>query len=227
MTPGQVIIHVRGLAGSDGDRALLTADELARASAFRFEADRVRWIAARAALRSILSTATGMSPREILLEPNSFGKPLLAPPFQGIHFNLSHCRDIALIALTSDGAVGIDIEPLDRAGELATCESTFCHPLEIERLPDDDEVRNRHLLDLWTAKEALLKAIGTGLSIAPETICLRPGPALIEMESVPPRIKTSDMRVERLHHPSIPSHTAAICLPPDTNIIWQIQSPAK
>ena len=52
-------------------------------------------------------------------------------PFDSIHFNLSHCPDLALVAVGTDGPVGIDLERFDRAMDLLECESTFCHPEEI------------------------------------------------------------------------------------------------
>jgi 4'-phosphopantetheinyl transferase len=203
MNHGTVIIHVRSLADSADRRLLLTAEEQQRADSFRFEGDRMRWIAARAALRSILAGATGLHPREVPLMTNPFGKPLLAPPFDGIHFNLSHCHDLALIAIGVDGPLGIDIEPLERAAELIGCESGFCHPLEIPDLPQG-EARQAALLDLWTAKEALLKALGTGFSTAPESVCLK---------------LASDVRIERLQHPSLAGHLAVVCVPTVTTEI--------
>jgi 4'-phosphopantetheinyl transferase len=197
MTPGTVIIHLRYLTVHANGRSLLTPDELRRADSFRFDSDRARWITARAALRRILAETTGLPPRDVPLLTNDFGKPLLAPPFDGIHFNLSHCHDLALIATGVDGPLGIDIEPLDRAAELTACQAGFCHPLEIERLPQGD-ARSTALLDLWTAKEAYLKALGTGLSTTPESVCLH---------------LAADFRIRRLHHPSLARHAAAVCVP--------------
>lgn len=203
MNPGTVIIHLRNLTGSAEDATVLSADEMQRADSFRFEIDRVRWIAGRVALRGILADATGLQPRDVPIVTNRFDKPLLAPPVDGIHFNLSHCRDLALIAIGVDGPLGIDIEPLDRAAELAGCECGFCHPLEIEALPQGN-ARLEALLDLWTAKEAYLKALGTGFSTAPESVCLR----LVD-----------GVRIERLQHPSLAHHAAAVCVPASTTQI--------
>lgn len=148
--------------------ASLTRDEQLQAERFRFCEDALHWTACRASLRGILGKAVQLPPNEVPLVFSEFGKPGLAAPFDSIHFNLSHSSDLAIVALGTDGPVGIDLEKIDRAQELLECETTFCHPLEIQHLPDKILPRARQLLRIWTAKEAVLKALGTGLSHPPE-----------------------------------------------------------
>ena len=212
------MIRIRHLTGSCDDRLLLTDDENRRADSFRFEDDRVRWIAARAALRTILAEVTGLPAKDVPILIDRLGKPHLAHPFDGIHFNLSHCRDLALIAVGADGPLGIDIEPADRAGELIGYESSFCHPLEAERLPTDDS-RPTVLLDLWTAKESLLKALGTGFSVAPETVCLQVSADTIALNDEHNPVNARQFRIERLRHPLLEGHVAMVCVPSSTTEI--------
>ncbi len=75
-------------------------------------------------------------------------------------FNLSHSNDFVMLAI-SDTPVGCDIERLHKA----ILSHHVFHPKELARLhslPEGD-TRNREFLRLWTAKEAFLKAIGTGI----------------------------------------------------------------
>ncbi len=170
MTVGTVNIHIvvpHSISPAVA-AACLTDDEKSRAARFHFPHDANHWIACRAALRQILGNEIGMKPVDVPLIYSEFGKPSLAPPFDSIHFNLSHCPDLAIVALGSDGPVGVDLESVARASELLGCESSFCHPEEIHSLPADALVRAHQLLRIWTAKEALLKALGTGLSHPPE-----------------------------------------------------------
>jgi 4'-phosphopantetheinyl transferase len=118
--------------------ACLSAAERQQAERFRFEKDAVHWRACRAALRVVLGEALGIAAETVAFEFGEFGKPALSPPWDGLHFNLSHCRDLALIALCGDGAVGVDVEPADRAASLLGCEDAFCHPEEIAQLPADE-----------------------------------------------------------------------------------------
>jgi 4'-phosphopantetheinyl transferase len=150
--------------------ACITPKERLRAGRFRFPKDALHWTACRASLRIILGKLIQLPPNEVPLVLSKQGKPTLAPPFDAIHFNLSHCPDLALVAVGSDGPIGIDLEKVERAIDLLECVSTFCHPQEIQQLPDETRLRARHLLRIWTAKEAVLKALGTGLSHPPDIV---------------------------------------------------------
>lgn len=146
---------------------LLIDSERTRARRFKFEHDARHWTQCRAALRCVLGKVMGTEPQNVCLIEEPFGKPEVPG---GPFFNLSHCIDLALIALRFDAPVGIDLEPTGRASSLPECEESFCHPREIAGLPDAPSARNAALLRLWTAKEAFLKAVGTGLSQPPQEV---------------------------------------------------------
>ena len=206
---GHVIVVVVDPAGVPDERiaACLSAAEQEQAARFRFEKDARHWRACRTALRGILGQALGSDPAELVFEFGEHGKPRLAPPHDGLHFNLSHCHDLALVALSRSGPLGIDLEPADRAGSLLGCETSFCHPEEIAALPTPAEARAAALLDLWTSKEALLKALGTGMSLAPESVSLA-GPG---GHNDHPRLH--GFRLRPLHHPSLERHVARLATP--------------
>lgn len=185
----------------------LSQDEQVRAGRFKQEQDARRWASYRAALRHILGAILGLAPAKVEFILNPSGKPELPPPFDALHFNLSHCEDLAVIALSDKGPVGIDVESNNRAVDLLECESTFCHPSEVTLLPLDRNERAIALLDLWTAKEAFLKAIGTGLSSPPEDIQIHyEGDSLIAV----PRDRASQP-VVRLRHPGLKHHSVHLC----------------
>lgn len=212
MKPGRVVIHL--IRPRDGAPAgILTESELARAAAFRFPEDAARWASYRAALRRILGGALGMPPGDVPLALTEAGKPVLAAPHHGLHFSLSHCDDLALVALCADGTVGIDVEPLGRAVELAGCEPVFCHPEEILALPVAAEARHDALLDLWTAKEALLKALGTGLLHPPESIQIRLDEPVPSVRCDGPFPGIERQRLHRLAHPSLEGYRAFLSAP--------------
>ncbi len=184
---------------------ILTAGEQELAARFRFEKDALRWRSCRAALRRILGAALDCDPVTLPIETGEFGKPSLAAPHQGLHFNLSHCHDLALIALCSEGPVGVDIEPADRGRSLLGCEGSFCHPDEISGLPAAENERAAALLDLWTRKEALLKGLGTGMSLAPESVSLA--------DPTSPHPRLLPFAVRKLDHPALGRHLAHLALP--------------
>jgi len=139
---------------------LLSADERARSGRFRFEEDRVRSIVARGGVRRILSSYCRTSPHNIEFQTQSHGKPALLKPRAALEFNISHSGECVLIGVTSGVPCGVDIEHW-RANtrELAIAENFFC-PREVEWLSHTE----KGFLRLWATKEAIIKAVGRGLS---------------------------------------------------------------
>lgn len=152
------------------DASVLSPAERDRAESFRFRADALRWISYRSSMRAILGECLGLPPAEVPILISETGKPLLDVPHQNLHFSLSHTNHLAILALSNKGPVGVDLESLDRAADLLECETAFCHPLEIAALPKETNARQDRLLQLWTMKEAVLKAVGTGFLVPPESV---------------------------------------------------------
>jgi len=102
------------------------------------------------------------------IERGEHGKPRFPAPFDTLGFNWSHSGDVALLAVGRGPAgceVGVDVEtvrPRPRAVELARRFFAGTEAAELEALPDS--ARLARFLTLWTAKEAVLKAHGGGLS---------------------------------------------------------------
>jgi len=145
--------------------AVLTPMETARAARWRQAADARRYVVTRGALRMLLAARVGAAPQSLAFSTGARGKPALdSAAFADVHFNVSHAGDWALIALAT-APVGIDIEqcrPLDYRAVGAQVFST-AEQERIDRAAD----RPRAFFDLWTAKEALLKAWGLGLGDMP------------------------------------------------------------
>jgi 4'-phosphopantetheinyl transferase len=148
------------------DRALLSADELKRAGRYRFEQDRVRFIAGRARLRMILGGYLGRPPKDLVFIEGPHGKPCLklnegdAP----LHFNVTHADELALYAVARGGEVGIDVEPVREIPDWSVIAETVFSPDEQTRLRSlSDDRRRLGFLQVWTRHEALLKAAGEGL----------------------------------------------------------------
>src|SRR4051812_33990220 len=157
---------------------VLTSGEEERAAAIVRPEQARRWRAARAALRVALGERLGVAPEALRFAAGAHGKPEVAGAT--LRFNLSHAGDLALIAL-APREVGIDVERTDRASRAV--ERTLCAG---ERAALDGEDRHVALLRVWCRKEALAKAIGTGLGWAPERFdTSAPGPYALEDVPVP------------------------------------------
>lgn len=155
------------LTPASAARCLASLDEAERERARRLRDERLRsaHVAAHGALRGLLGAALGCPPGAVRFRRGSHGKPLLeGARGEGLHFNLSHADDVALIALSLRGPVGVDIEALDRAAERASDLHAVLSDLEraaIARLPP--AARPLATYRCWVRKEALLKAAGCGI----------------------------------------------------------------
>ncbi len=158
-------------------QAHLSAPDQERAALFHFERDRRRYVTAHAALRGILGRYLDCPPREISFQINPYGKPALGQA-AGLHFNLAHSHEIALVAVTRLGEIGVDLEhvrPLDDLEALAY--RTFS-AAEYHRLQTlTGAMRQRAFFDCWARKESYIKALGEGLSHALQdfSVSLLPG----------------------------------------------------
>jgi 4'-phosphopantetheinyl transferase len=164
----------------------LSADEQDRASRFRFERDRRRFIVARARLRQLLAQRLGAAPESIHLAYGPQGKPALASRFasSGWRFNLSRRAELAFYAFSRASEVGVDVEPVQPLPEAdALAAHAFSAEEERTYLAFAPEARPLAFLRCWTRKEALAKALGVGLTKEADpppgwrvhSFCPRPG----------------------------------------------------
>ena len=152
---------------ADAGAALLSSDEKARAARFVFDHHRRRFVAGRAALRRILGAEVGRSPGTLAFEYNPAGKPSLSNGVApGVHFNLSHSDQWALVAVTRIGAVGVDIEKRRPLADVLRLAQTAFSPNELEELRGVAPAgREDAFFAGWTRKEAYIKARGDRLAM--------------------------------------------------------------
>jgi len=147
---------------------LLSPDEQLRASRLQFQRHRDRFVAARGVLRVILGRYLAAPPEQLTISYGPRGKPFLAGrEGESLRFNLSHSQGLALYALVLDRNVGIDVEALRTLPDAEQIAERFFSPAEkaeFHSLPQD---RKPHAFFFgWTQKEAFIKAVGDGLSLA-------------------------------------------------------------
>ncbi|MET1088164.1 MAG: 4'-phosphopantetheinyl transferase superfamily protein [Arthrobacter sp.] len=183
--PGISLAAVR-LSGVDlGLEPTLDDAELARANTFRSPALRERFVAGRIALRRHISALTGDSPAS--LKSNYFcpscrngsnqghGLPLyqLLSGAESLHVSLSRSGDWCLLAASLDesiAGIGVDIE-MGSSADFDGFQSlvlTANERNELRKVPS--ALKNTVQTRLWVRKEAVLKALGTGLATAPSLL---------------------------------------------------------
>lgn len=152
------------------DRRSLSPHELDRARHLVSDIDRHRFIAAHAALRSVIAHATGIAPASLTFNSAAYGKPFVVGLPGDLRFNLSHSDGRALIAVALGREIGIDIErhkDIDvNAIASLTCSRAERQALGICR---SDSVISA-FYGCWTRKESLIKATGQGLPLELDAI---------------------------------------------------------
>lgn len=150
----------------DEARALISADERERAAKFHFDVHRRRYLIAHLALHRILAGYLRTEPARIDFDLGANGKPYLTAEFAGsqLQFNLSHSHETALIALGAGGELGVDVEHARDFDFLPLAERFFTarEVTALRALPRS--LQRQGFFKCWTAKEAFLKAKGTGLA---------------------------------------------------------------
>lgn len=145
--------------------AVLSSDERERAGCYHFDLHRRRFIRGRAALRLLLGEYLGFRPEKLQFSYGSNGKPFLAGAAANkLWFNVAHSDSLALIAFAEFAEVGVDVEFVRRLPDFDDLVNRFFSQREsacFGRL--QDESKSVAFFNLWTRKEALLKATGDGI----------------------------------------------------------------
>lgn len=168
-------LWVLDLGREPPDSGVLSQEEEARASRLVNALDRERFRAAHLHMRQILARYLGEPPQALAFGATAAGKPFLqalARP-RRLSFNLAHSAGLGLLALCRDREVGADIEAVTHLEDLPGVAREIMSPAEwqsFQAVPR--ELAHDVFFGLWTRKEALLKAAGTGLSFNPREIHL-------------------------------------------------------
>jgi 4'-phosphopantetheinyl transferase len=168
--------------------AVLSEDEKARGRSFVAALHRRRFVAARTGLRMALGQHLGLDPAAVVFALNEYGKPRVVQA-PSVHFSLSHSGDEALLALSDTLVIGADLERVRSLEHLDLARRNF-HPSEVVAIESQPDEREQRLafFRIWTLKEAVVKALGVGLSMpldsfavsiatSPPTMSLPPGDA--------------------------------------------------
>jgi len=147
--------------------ASLNEKERLRAAKFLHNTDRTRYVFGRGMLRQILATYVDAKPEDVTFSTNEFGKPFLDQPFasSGLYFNLSHSKDLVVVAVAFDQHIGVDVEFVRQISDVDAIARRCFTDFERELLAGEIDSKTSNFFRCWTRKEAFVKAIGKGLSV--------------------------------------------------------------
>jgi 4'-phosphopantetheinyl transferase len=175
---------------------LLSDDELSRRDRFHFEKDRRRYSFGRGVLRFILGIYLGADPKDVDFSYGDYGKPFLDSALYDIpiHFNHAHSNDLSLYAFSLSRSVGIDVEymrPIPDYDKISENNFSLGENAILQKLPEN--LKQEAFYNIWTRKEAYIKAVGCGLTIPLNTF------EVSVISSEPVRLKSTDCSYEKAY----------------------------
>ena len=177
-----VYVWFRGTAALDGEAVRsadqhLSAEERARRDRLHFDADRRDFTIAHDLLRRALSKYADVPPIDWRFATDNYGKPSIEtvdPQVRALSFSLSHTRGCVACAIASSVPLGVDVQRTDQSQCIQEVADRHFSEKEAALLRQcSDELRNIRFAELWTLKEAFLKAVGVGLSGSLASISFR------------------------------------------------------
>lgn len=154
-------------------RKILSTEELSRADRFRFDEDKETFTIYHACKRIILAKYLKKLPHEIEISIRDTGKPFLKN--NELFFNLSHTKNVAIFAVTLHTEIGVDIEYIKKTNNFLEIAKRFFHQNEYKKLKNMPDAEQQDYFYLaWTAKEAILKATGQGISAGLNSFWIAP-----------------------------------------------------
>lgn len=159
----------------------LDEQEIKRSEAFYFLKDKNVYKVSRSYLKKILGLYMGTEPEKLLFRLGSKGKPYLQFPVSDLQFNMTHSNQLILIAVTRQNEIGIDVEhlrPVETLQGVIENQFSMSEQKTLKNCPREEQ--SKLFFQLWTSKEAFLKAFGTGIREGLQNIALKPEAAIIQ-----------------------------------------------
>jgi 4'-phosphopantetheinyl transferase len=139
--------------------SVLTKEEIMRSQKMQNRQRKKTWLCSQIILRETLAAWIHIAAADIVFTRSSYGKPCIQD--NPLDFNISRTKESFIFAINPYGKIGIDMEYLSGKENMDAIiehafsqnETQYCHCSK----------KIKKILEIWTAKEAFLKALGQGL----------------------------------------------------------------
>ena len=197
--------------------ACLSAEESERASGLLSGTHQRRFVVARGMLRQLLGLYLDQDPGAVAFSRGEHGKPFLQEGT--LHFNVSHTHELALYAIARDREVGVDVEWMRPQVAHEQIAARFFSLEEQEALAQvPDEARRAAFYNIWTRKEAYVKARGDGIAAGLGTFAVSLGAEAALLRSDEGRDEVERWKLMALGPAD--GYVAALC---GAGVDWQVQ----
>jgi 4'-phosphopantetheinyl transferase len=192
-------------------KSYISQDERIRAARFYNKEDSDTFIACHALLRLILSKTLKKNPSEIYFNYDKNKKPGLAG--DPLFFIISHVRGSFAIVISKYYYAGIDMEKVDKEIDFLSVVSKFFSEQEQKYILGSNNNALETFFLLWTRKEALLKAIGTGIVINLPQISIHDKVNIIFMKSFNNKVSESLFKEHYIYSIRVLNYYLSVALP--------------
>ena len=176
-----------------------------------------RFVVARGMLRQLLGRYLDRDPGAVAFARGAHGKPFLQKG--ELHFNVSHTHELALYAIARDREVGVDVEWMRPQVAHEQIAARFFSLEEQEALAQvPDEERRAAFYNIWTRKEAYVKARGDGIAAGLGTFAVSLGAEAALLHSDEGRDEVERWKLIALEPAD--GYVAALC---GAGVDWQVQ----
>lgn len=179
--------------------------------------------------RDLLSRLTGLVPAQLEIERGEHGKPFLANAPQPLQFSLSHSGGWMACAVARATPLGVDLEVHDpRRDVMPLARRFFRRPEHVELAALEERARVQRFYDLWTLKEARVKALGSSLGRELETTGFRIEDAARGLPVISPQPDPGNAYYCLLS--ALPGYSLALCSlaarvrPPRVSVVRWLES---
>lgn len=199
--------------------AVLNDEERERYALMTSSGVKHQYLQTRLALRHILSLYhKTVTPSEWQFVRNAYGRPsLLGDDFaRGLVFNISHTHGALVLGFTQAGDLGVDVEYTQREARAVALADRYFSPCEVNQLlslaPAQQKAR---FFDLWTLKEAYIKACGMGLALSLASFSYRFSERGVDVDFAPSRLDDAarwefwQLRLSSVHQAAVALGTTA------------------
>jgi 4'-phosphopantetheinyl transferase len=158
--------------------ARLEDHERLRYAAIGTSAARREYLGTRALARTALTRYSGQGAQCLRFGTDHLGPPeLTSPSMPGLFFSLARTRELAVGLFAFDQVVGIDVELVAPIEAVEMAERFFSGEELAELSSLEEDARLSRFYELWTLREAYLKARGVGLTLPLDQLVFRPTPS--------------------------------------------------
>ena len=196
----------------------VTDDEQIIANKLYSDTFRKTYLSCHALLRLVLAAKLNIHPLDLLIVKEINNKPVLS--CNQAYFNISHTGEAFTFAISRNFNVGIDLEKVKQGINLPPILDRFFSIREREYILDSrDETLNRFFL-LWTRKEALLKALGSGIINSLNQVIVSDPVNFIKKDLFDNLVDASLLKEYFMYSYKIKDHFICIALPLESSIFF-------